>query len=141
MRSRRLSPSPPPLSPDDNDIHDTLSATSVFCDAIHEESRPQAPPSYQWLTPTVCNILVVEAGERFSYFGFRAILVLYFTHLQYTDRQAIAFFAYTSCLAYLSPVAGALLADGPLGRYTTILGFGILYVLGLVILTLGASLN
>lgn len=67
------------------------------------------------------------------------ILVLYFTSLQYTDRQAIALYAYTTCLAYLSPIAGALLADGPLGRYTTILSFGGIYVLGLVILTLGAS--
>ena len=28
------------------------------------------------LTPVVCCILATEAGERFAYYGFRAILVL-----------------------------------------------------------------
>jgi dipeptide/tripeptide permease len=85
--------------------------------------------------------LAVETAERFSYFGFRAVLVLYFTQsLRFGETQAIAYFAYTTCWAYLSPLAGALLADGPWGRYATILRFGILYVVGLLVLTIGASL-
>jgi dipeptide/tripeptide permease len=88
----------------------------------------------------VGNILAVETAERFSYFGFRAVLVLYFTRsLRFTETQAIAYYAYTTCWAYLSPLAGALLADGPWGRYATILRFGVLYVAGLLVLTIGAS--
>lgn len=94
-----------------------------------------------WLSPVTWNILAVETGERFAYFGFRAILVLYFTlSLEYSDRQAIAFFAYTTCLAYLSPILGAVLADGYWGRYTTILWFSVIYVVGLAVLSLGASI-
>jgi len=91
------------------------------------------------LTPVIWCILVTETGERFAYFGFRAILVLYFVSLEYSESQAIAFFAYTTCLAYLSPIAGALLADGHLGRYQTILWFGLVYVIGLSILTFAAA--
>ena len=87
-------------------------------------------------------IYTLEAGERFAYFGFRAILVLYFTwELDYQEEQAIALFAYVTCLAYLSPIFGALLADGKWGRYQTILRFGFLYVVGLSILSLSALGN
>jgi hypothetical protein len=105
---------------------------------------PPADPSasLSWLSPVVLNILAVETAERFSYFGFRAILVLYFTKsLKYGETKAVAYFAYTTCWAYLSPLAGALLADGPWGRYKTILRFGILYVVGLTILTIAASMS
>ena len=92
------------------------------------------------LTPVVICILVTETAERFAYFGFRAVLVLYFKEeLLYSDTQAIALFAYTTCFAYLSPLAGALLADGNLGRYKTILYFGMCYVAGLAILTVAAA--
>lgn len=101
--------------------------------------NPPSTGTTSLLTPVIWCILVTETAERFAYFGFRAILVLYFTiELEYSDSQAIALFAYVTCLAYLSPLAGALLADGYLGRYTTILYFGMLYVVGLAILSSSA---
>jgi dipeptide/tripeptide permease len=104
--------------------------------------EPLPPPctgTTSLLTPVIWCILVTETAERFAYFGFRAILVLYFTiELEFSDSQAIALFAYVTCLAYLSPLAGALLADGYLGRYTTIFYFGMLYVVGLAILSSSA---
>jgi len=96
----------------------------------------------QVLTPVVLCILVAETGERFAYFGFRAILVLYFVHvLKLEETTAIAAFAFTTCLAYFSPLFGALLADGQFGRYKVILYCGVLYVIGLAILTVGAWFN
>jgi dipeptide/tripeptide permease len=81
----------------------------------------------------------METGERFAYYGFRAVLTLYFVQeLRYTENQAISMFAYTTALAYLSPILGALLADGRWGRYYTIVVFGTVYVLGLVVLTAAA---
>jgi dipeptide/tripeptide permease len=101
--------------------------------------NPPSTGATSLLTPVIWCILVTETAERFAYFGFRAILVLYFTiELEFSDSQAIALFAYVTCLAYLSPLAGALLADGYLGRYTTILYFGMLYVVGLAILSSSA---
>jgi len=106
------------------------------------DNDPPPPPQSQsssLLTPVIWCILVTETGERFAYYGFRAILVLYFTHeLHYSESQAIALFAYTTALAYFSPLLGALLADARWGRYYTILVFGAIYVVGLVILTISA---
>jgi dipeptide/tripeptide permease len=116
-------------------------------EALSRRNSSTPPPadssaSFSWLSPVVLNILAVETAERFSYFGFRAILVLYFTKsLKYGETKAVAYFAYTTCWAYLSPLAGALLADGPWGRYKTILRFGILYVFGLTVLTIAASMS
>ena len=91
------------------------------------------------LTPVTLCILAAETGERFAYFGFRAILVLYFVNaLELEETDAIACYAYTTSLAYLSPLVGAWLADGYWGRYTTILRCGVIYILGLAILTVAA---
>jgi len=111
--------------------------TRVFDSLNNNNGAKQQQRS--WLSPVIWNILAVETGERFAYFGFRAVLVLYFTDaLQYDDRTSIAYFAYTTCLAYLSPILGAVLADAKLGRYATILYFGAVYWIGLAVLTSGA---
>lgn len=92
-----------------------------------------------FLTPVVWCILITETVERFAYFGFRAVLVLYFIHsLNFSEETAIALYAYVTSLAYASPMLGALLADAYLGRYKTILCFGWIYAVGLSILTVGA---
>ena len=106
-----------------------------------QQGPQQVNHEHPVLTPVICCILATEAGERFSYFGFRAILVLYFREVGYTEETAIALFAYVTCLAYLSPVLGALLADGKWGRYNTILRFGVLYLVGLSILSASALGN
>ena len=94
-----------------------------------------------FLTPPVCSILITEVAERFSYFGFRAILVLYFHQaLGYDESQAVAYFAFVFCTAYFTPVFGAIVADSYIGRYRTILWFGLAYFVGLAVLTAGAYL-
>jgi len=83
----------------------------------------------------------METAERFSYYGFRAVLVLYFNkYLGFSESTSISLFAYTTSLAYFSPIFGAIISDSYLGRYNTILWFGIVYWLGLILLTLGAFL-
>jgi proton-dependent oligopeptide transporter, POT family len=91
------------------------------------------------LNPVVWCIIITETAERCAYYGFRAILVLWFTYgLHYTENQAVSLFAATTALAYASPLLGAILADGGLGRYRTILWFGCTYLVGLCLLTLAA---
>jgi proton-dependent oligopeptide transporter, POT family len=94
---------------------------------------------FSFLTPVVLCILITETVERFAYYGFRAVLVLYFINsLKFSEQSSIALYAYVLCLAYTSPLLGAYLADGFLGRYMTILCFGWIYALGLAILTCAA---
>ncbi|KAG7352880.1 POT family protein [Nitzschia inconspicua] len=100
-------------------------------------TAPSESPSI-W-NRVVIAILVTETAERMAYFGFRAILVLYFHNgLGLSESLSVSLFGGVSCGAYFSPLVGALLADSSWGRYHTILTFSTLYTIGLCFLTLGA---
>ena len=95
--------------------------------------------------PGIPYIIGNEAAERFSYYGMRAVLVVYMS--QYlmgssgqpepmTPEAAKAYFHLFVAAAYFTPLLGALLADVWLGKYRTILWLSILYCLGHVALAL-----
>jgi POT family proton-dependent oligopeptide transporter len=80
-----------------------------------------------------------EAAERFSYYGMRAILVIFMT--QYlmnasgqldlmTEQEAQGYFHLFVAAVYLMPVFGALLADFFWGKYRTIILLSLVYCLG-----------
>jgi len=76
-----------------------------------------------WHTsPVIWTILAVETGERFAYFGFRAILVLYFVAaLHYTEKESIVLFAYVS----FWPICHRCSERGwPMGRGVVMKRFG-----------------
>ena len=59
-----------------------------------------------------------EFCERFSYYGMKAILILYLTRvLALGDNTATAVFHSFSMLCYFTPLFGAMMADGWLGKY------------------------
>ena len=87
----------------------------------------------------ILSILITETAERFAYFGFRAVLVLYLHNgLQFSESTSVSLFAAVSGLAYFSPLVGALFADSSWGRYLTILRFGAVYSIGLCLVTFAA---
>lgn len=100
----------------------------------------QIRPSNAATLPSGIPFIVVnEAAERFSYYGMRAILVVYMT--QYlTDAsgqldvmshyEAQGYYHLFISASYLMPLFGALLADGLLGKYRTILILSTVYCLG-----------
>jgi len=103
-----------------------------------DRNNPTLPSSVLW-NRVVLSILITETAERIAYFGFRAVLVLYFTHgLQFSESTAVSLCASTVALSYFSPLMGAVLADSRWGRYQTIWRFGCLYALGLSLLTWAA---
>jgi POT family proton-dependent oligopeptide transporter len=80
-----------------------------------------------------------ELAERFSYYGMRAILVVFMT--QYlmdasgnltpmTANEATGYFHLFVSITYFTPFLGALLADGVLGKYRTIILLSFVYCLG-----------
>jgi POT family proton-dependent oligopeptide transporter len=72
-----------------------------------------------------------EAWERFSYYGMRALLVLYMTrHLHFDRPHALAIYATYTGLVYLTPLAGGAFADAILGRRKAVLIGGVLMALG-----------
>jgi dipeptide/tripeptide permease len=76
-----------------------------------------------------------ELAERSSYYGMRAILFMYMTTaLHFSDTEASPLYAAFKMGCYLLPLLGGLLADRWFGRYWTIVGFSVPYVLGHFIL-------
>ena len=65
----------------------------------------------------VWRIILMEGMERFSYYGFRAILTLYFVSLDMRESSAAAGFMFTSALAYAAPLVGAWLSDERRGEH------------------------
>src|SRR5579863_5259043 len=72
-----------------------------------------------------------EFAERASYYGMRAILPLYLTAvLHFSDTQGGRIYYCFKMACYLLPLLGGYLADRFFGRYWTIVGFSIPYILG-----------
>ncbi|TPH17209.1 peptide MFS transporter [Litorilituus lipolyticus] len=77
-----------------------------------------------------------EMWERFSYYGMRAILVLYLVDLVergglgFTRGDALSLYGTFTMLVYLTPLIGGWLADNILGQRRSIIIGGVLMALG-----------
>jgi len=99
------------------------------------------PPSGEFLGHPVAlwNLFGAEFWERFCYYGMRAILVVFMTqHLAsssgvldvMSEDEAKGWFHLFASAVYLTPLLGALLADGLLGKYRTIILLSLVYCAG-----------
>nr|XP_054753056.1 solute carrier family 15 member 2-like [Lytechinus pictus]XP_054753060.1 solute carrier family 15 member 2-like [Lytechinus pictus] len=80
---------------------------------------------------SVFFIVGTEFCERFSFYGMKAILVLYLTNiLLLGDNTSTVIFHSFNMLCYFSPIIGAMIADGWLGKYKTIVYIAQIYMLG-----------
>ncbi|KAK6231269.1 hypothetical protein SCA6_001342 [Theobroma cacao] len=87
-------------------------------------------------------ILGNECCERLAYYGMGTNLVNYLEQrLNQGNVTASNNVTNWSGTCYITPLIGAFLADAYLGRYWTIAGFSIIYVLGMTLLTLSASVT
>lgn len=69
-------------------------------------------------------LFFTEMWERFSYYGMRALLVLYLTqHMLFGDREASLIYGSYGSLVYAMPVLGGVIADRFLG-YRKAVAFG-----------------
>lgn len=90
-------------------------------------------------------LFMVELWERFSYYGMRAILVLYMTSqlasgiksgFGYDDARAYGVYGAYGALVYLSPILGGVMADKFMGFRRAIVWGAILMALGQFVLFL-----
>jgi len=90
--------------------------------------------------PTGLFILFfTELWERFSYYGMRAILVLYLTAettdkinpgLGWTSKEALALYGWYGMFVYFTGIFGGAIADNWLGQKKSVLLGGIFIILG-----------
>ncbi|KAK7283938.1 hypothetical protein RIF29_13688 [Crotalaria pallida] len=85
-------------------------------------------------------IICVEFAERFAYQGLASNLIIYLTHvLNVSDITAVKDVNTWIGVSALFPLLGAFIADSYLGRFKTILFSSLIYLLGMVLLTLSVS--
>lgn len=84
-----------------------------------------------------------ELAERFSYYGMRAILVIFMTQslldgsgqpAPMSEEEAKTHFHQFGSAVYFFPIVGAVLSDALLGKYRTIILLSLVYCLGHVAL-------
>src|SRR5690606_21155371 len=69
--------------------------------------------------------------ERFSYYGMRALLVLYLVnHLEFPRERALEIYGLYTGLVYLTPMLGGYLADRYLGARKAVITGGTVMALG-----------
>lgn len=97
------------------------------------------------LPPGIPYIIGNEAAERFSYYGMRAVLVVFMSQYLMSpagypdpmgEDEAKGYFHLFVSATYFTPILGALLADGWLGKYRTIILLSLVYCLGHLALAL-----
>ncbi len=89
-------------------------------------------------------LFFTEMWERFSYYGMRAILVLYITGktigenpgLGWTDPEALALYGWYTMLVYVASIPGGLIADFITGQKKAVLIGGIILVAGHTVLAI-----
>lgn len=107
---------------------------------MSSEARYRTAPAYiDGMPPGIPYIVGNEAAERYSYYGMRAILVIFMTKFlmnadggldPMTDEQAKTWFHGFVTAVYFFPIFGALISDVFLGKYRTIIALSIVYCLG-----------
>jgi POT family proton-dependent oligopeptide transporter len=93
---------------------------------------PTAPKTRFLAHPKGLYVLFFsEMWERFSYYGMRALLVLYLTGpLLYKEEAALEIYGLYTGMVYLTPLLGGFLADRWLGYRGTVLAGALLMMLG-----------
>ena len=83
-------------------------------------------------------VFFAELWERFSFYGMRALLVLYMTkEFLFTDEKAFGVYAGFMSLMYATPIFGGLLADKVLGTRKTIVLGGVTIAIGNALMVVG----
>ena len=98
-----------------------------------------APADCSSLPKGIPYIIGNEAAERFSFYGMRAILVVFMTQYLLTangqadymsNDEAKGWYHLFVSAVYFTPILGALISDGILGKYRTIIVLSLIYTAG-----------
>ncbi len=101
--------------------------------------RTSPDPTLKTMPKGVPFIIGNELAERFSFYGMKAILVVFMTEHLFnsagepdfmSDTEAKKYYHLFTAAAYFFPLVGALISDVLWGKYKTILLISLMYCLG-----------
>ncbi|KAF3827512.1 hypothetical protein GH733_002998 [Mirounga leonina] len=126
-----------------NPFQKNESKETLFSPVSTEEVRPRPLSLPKKPPPKICGsnyplsiafIVVNEFCERFSYYGMKAVLTLYFLYfLHWSEDTSTSIYHAFSSLCYFTPILGAAIADSWLGK------FKVLSLVGLSLIALGTG--
>eukprot|EP00105_Crassostrea_gigas_P033504 XP_011456906.1 PREDICTED: solute carrier family 15 member 4 isoform X1 [Crassostrea gigas] len=106
---------------------------------MEAEKKPASRPMSRQQLVVVGCILMCELCERLTYYSVTANVVLFCTNtLKLESTTAATVSLVFSGTVFIIPVIGGYIADTLAGKYNTILGSGLIYVLGLFLLPTSA---
>ncbi|RJP30573.1 MAG: MFS transporter [Candidatus Omnitrophota bacterium] len=103
------------------------------------------PVKTSGMPDSIPYIIGNEFAERFSFYGMRAILIIFMTDYlmnqsgaldTMSNEEAKSYFHLFVSAVYFTPLIGAVIADGFLGKYRTIIYVSIIYCFGHLALAL-----
>jgi POT family proton-dependent oligopeptide transporter len=106
---------------------------------VDSAANRTAPVKTDRMPPGIPYIVGNEAAERFSFYGMRAILVVFMTQYLHdrsgalapmTENDANKWYHIFVASNYFFPIFGAILADAIWGKYRTIFWLSIVYCFG-----------
>lgn len=106
-----------------------MSVATQNVSSNEQQQKTKHPPGLYLLFAT-------EAWERFSYYGMRALLVLYLTStviqggLGFSDAWALQLYGLFTGLVYFTPIVGGWITDNFIAKRTAITLGGIIMALG-----------
>ncbi|MBQ5453434.1 MAG: MFS transporter, partial [Bacteroidales bacterium] len=83
-------------------------------------------------------LFVTEMAERFSYYGMRALFVLYMVSAFFSNEYASQIYGSYTGLVYLTPLLGGYIADRYWGNRKSIIAGGMLMAIGQFLMFLSA---
>ena len=106
--------------------------TDQNADSIYQKETYAGHPTSLYM------LFFAEMWERFSYYGMRALLVLYIIKgfLQKSDTEAYAIYGAYTALVYATPFIGGMISDRLIGARRSVILGGLLMALGHLIMTI-----
>jgi dipeptide/tripeptide permease len=119
-------------------LNESEKFTPILQSSLNDINREQINETAKAKYPKIVFLIIInEFCERFSFYGLRTVLYLFFVNfLELQKDTATAIYHAFTTLCYFTPILGAILADGYIGLYKTILVLSIFYFVGELILTL-----
>ncbi|WOL06955.1 protein NRT1/ PTR FAMILY 5.6-like [Canna indica] len=110
--------------------------TWVFDSSVDYKGRvPRRASTGSW--KAALFIIVIEFGERLSYFGLAPNLIIYLTKVLHQElKTAAKNVNYWGGVTMMMPLVGGFIADAYLGRFSTVFVSSLIYITGLALLTI-----